>query len=196
MTSEKRSIGVTVGWLAVLAVVGLLLVNLVRTLTGVRAAPEAMARPAPVGAQAGDGAFEPVPIDVDAAGPPAIAAGEAAADYARVTSLQQAGDANGLVQLVSMPIETASDEDRQHQLRVRVSAIHALASDGGERAVGFLHDLIEHDQNELALRLAAVSALARAGQEADLTYLRGRLEDEPSRIVREKIRIVLEGRGE
>lgn len=194
MTTERRSIGVTVGWLAVLAVAGLVLVNLVRTLTSVRATPEAVARPVPAEAAPRDGAFAPIPIDVDVTEPPADATSAVSGDYARVAEFQQAGDADELVQLVSAPVEAGADDGRQHELRVRVSAIHALATVGSDRAMTFLHDLIEHDRHELVLRLAAVSALARTGPEAEVAYLRGRLDAEPSRIVREKIRLELEQR--
>lgn len=196
MTNEKRSIGVTVGWLAVLAVAGLGLVNLVRTLTSVRTAPEAVARPTPAETGAQDGAFEPISLDVEALGQ--SSAETTAPDYARIRELEAVSDVDALEALALSPIvgEGLAEEQLQHERRLRVSALHALATVGGQDAILTLRSVLEDGRQELVLRLAAVSALARTGDDAELAYLRTRLDAEPNRIVREKISQELERRGD
>lgn len=128
-----------------------------------------------------------LPTDADAA-----RAEPTARELASVQELEQHRDTEGLIKLaLNARAPVASPEQ---DLRLRVTAIHALANVGGPRAVKVLRDILLDGERTLVLRLAAASALARTGKTEELAFLRERMKDEPSRIVREKIRLSLEAR--
>ncbi len=61
-------------------------------------------------------------------------------------------------------------------------------------AMDVLKDVLVDARRELVLRMIAASALARRGGDAEVAFLNDRLANEPSKLVREKIRLALGAR--
>lgn len=132
------------------------------------------------------------PISLEVAAPNHENAKLAARDLARVAELERRRDAEALVEIALGERAPAASSEQEN--RLRVTALHALANVGSPRAARVLRDVVLDERRVLVLRLAAAAALARTGKPEELAFLRGRLREEPSKILREKIRLSLETR--
>lgn len=95
--------------------------------------------------------------------------------------------------LAKIALAASSSEDKE-QTRVRVTALYALGNVGTPPAIGVLREVLEDGTREIVLRMTAAAALAKQGSDAEIVYLRDRLANEPSKLLREKIRLVLNAR--
>jgi hypothetical protein len=112
-------------------------------------------------------------------------------ELTKVQELESKKDEAGLATIALAP---SKPEDKE-ATRLRVAAIQALANVGSPAALKVLHDVLEDGTREVVYRMAAASALARRGSDQEVAYLKDRMANEPHKLVREKIRIVLSARG-
>lgn len=111
--------------------------------------------------------------------------------FVDVGELEKRGDIDGLTALVFASREQG---ESAADLRVRSSAIAALANLGGDRPERVLETVVADAALDLTLRLEAIAALGRHGREPVIAFLKEHVTREPQKLVRERIRAVLAAR--